>query len=100
MISYMLALFLVCLEQFYRANVAVQVGLPSSDSESECKSETGGYGSEPEEKYHHGEGDDLVPVDICSGSESARDVEDGDENDNAVASLSVSAPGKDELEWK
>ena len=29
-----------------------QVGLSSSDSESECKSENGGYGSEPEEKYH------------------------------------------------
>ena len=48
MISHMPALFLVCLEKFYRTNVAAQASLPSSDSESECKFETGGYGSEPE----------------------------------------------------
>ena len=57
----------------------------------ECKSETGGYGSEPEEEYHHGEGDDLGLVDMCFGSESARDSEVGD--DNASASFAVSAPG-------
>ena len=91
MISYMLAIFLVCLAKFYWTNVVVQVGLPSSDSESECKSETGGYGSEPEEEYHHDEGDDLVPVDMCFGSESARASEVGD--DNASASFTVSTPG-------
>ena len=89
----MLALFLVCLAKLYRTNVVAQVGLSSSDSELECKSETGGYGSEPELKYHHGEGDDLVPVDMCLGSESASDSEDGGDNDNASASFTVSAPG-------
>ena len=64
----------------------------------ECKSETGGYVSEPEDKYHPGEGDDLVPVDICSGSQSARDSENSDDNDNA--SVSVSAPGKNGIIMK
>ena len=79
-------------------DVAAQVGLPPSESESEYESETDGYGydTEPEEKDHHCEGDDLVPADECSGSESARE-EDGDGNNkfNASSSLSVSAPGKD-----
>ena len=68
MIACMLALFLVCLEKnIYWTNVAAQIGLPASDSESEYKSETDDYGSELEEKYHQGEGEDLITVGICFG---------------------------------
>ena len=54
---------------------SAQLGLPpSNDSESECEFATDDcrcYSSEPEEKDHRGECDDLVPVDECSSSESA-----------------------------